>query len=149
MSWQLIVNTDKTKIMIFNKAKYNIEVKYRGNNLDIVTEYTYLRLLIHKSGSFSRAIHELAKKAQKAYFNIQSMLRRLKTTPKVFIKLFDTLVRPILLYGSDVWGGFGHLRKNDDVLIKWFEGVQYPYETRQSEMADLARRATSVYQISS
>ena len=95
--WQLIVNTDKTKIMIFNKAKYNIEVKYQGNNLDIVTEYTYLGLLIHKSGSFSRAIHELAKKAQKAYFNIQSMLRRLKTTPKVFIKLFDTLVRPILL----------------------------------------------------
>ena len=28
--------------------------------------------------------------------------------PRVYMKLFESLVKPIALYGCEVWGGFGH-----------------------------------------
>ena len=127
--WQLVVNTDKTKIMIFNKNKFTCEFKYQGKNLDIVHEYTYLGLKISKSGSFKPAILELSRKAQKAYFHIKSMFRKVKASPKLYLKLFDSLVKPILLYGADVWGGFGHRRiYNNDILLKCLDGIQTSYE---------------------
>ena len=72
--WQ-IVNPDKTKIVIFNKKQMDIDVEYRGNKLSVASEYTYLGLKIHKSGSFLPAIKELRRKAQKAYFQVQAALK--------------------------------------------------------------------------
>ena len=63
--WQLVVNPDKTKIVIFNKRQMDINVDYMGIRLSVVSEYTYLGLKIHKSGSFMPAIKELQRKAHK------------------------------------------------------------------------------------
>ena len=48
--WQLIVNTQKTKVMIFNKNTTKEVFKYLGNILEITKEYTYLGLSFSKSG---------------------------------------------------------------------------------------------------
>ena len=34
-------------------------------------------------------------------------LRNQNYESKVLVKLFDTLIKPIILYESEVWGGFG------------------------------------------
>jgi hypothetical protein len=104
--WQLMVNTDKTKVMIFNKTKVNDVFKYKGDDLQIVHEYTYLGVKIHKSGSFKAAIKALALKAQRAFFALLSKIKGLRLTPRIHIKLFDSLVKPIALYACEVWGGF-------------------------------------------
>ena len=36
-----------------------------------------------------------------------SCLRNQNYEPNVLVILFDTLIKPIILYGSEVWGGFG------------------------------------------
>ena len=102
--WQLVVNTNKTKIMVFNK-KCKPSFIYHGVDLDVVDEYTYLGLVIHKSGNFTKAIKELATKAQRAYYCMKSMLKDCQASPRLHIKLFDSLVKPILLC-YEVWGGF-------------------------------------------
>ena len=103
--WQLVVNTTKTKIMVFNNTS-KPEFHYKGENLEVVEEYTYLGLLIHKSGNFTKAIKDLAMRARRAFYSLKYMLKECAVSPKLFMKLFDSLVRPILLYCSEVWGDF-------------------------------------------
>ena len=56
--WQLaIINTDKTKIMTFNKSKYMDGPFYlNGHPLEKVHTYNYLGLKINNNGSFTIAI---------------------------------------------------------------------------------------------
>ena len=105
--WQLVVNTNKTKIMIFNRRSCTYKFTYLGKELDAVNEYTYLGLKISKSGSFNPAIKELSYKAFRAYLSVKSALKDCSASPRLYIKLFDSVVKPILLYASEVWGGFG------------------------------------------
>ena len=107
--WQLKINTDKTKIMIFNKTKFdNLTFHLNGENLEIVQNYNYLGLKINRTGNFTTAIKELSNKALRAYQAMRSAFIGTKLQPKVYMKLFDTLVKPIALYGCEVWGAFGH-----------------------------------------
>ncbi len=71
--WQLKINTDKTKIMIFNKAKMlDIPFHFNGKPLERVRSYNYLGLKVNSSGSFKTAIKELSNKALRAYITMRS-----------------------------------------------------------------------------
>ncbi len=76
-------------------------------NLQVVEDYTYLGVKMHKSGSFTAAIKDLYSRASRAYFKLRSGFKDCKLYPSLHIKLFDRLVKPIILYCSEVWGGFG------------------------------------------
>ena len=117
-----------TKIMVFNKS-FSPLFSFNGETLDIVEEYTYLGLLIHKSGSFKKAIKELSLKSKRAFFCLKSMLKESSVPPKLFIKLFDLLVKPILLYCSEVWGGFAVKTSTSDAIYeKLMNNDKTPYE---------------------
>ena len=48
---------------------------------------------------------------------------------KLFIKLFDLLVKPILLYCSEVWGGFAVKTSTSDAIYeKLMNNDKTPYE---------------------
>ncbi len=53
--WNLTVNTKKSKIMVFNSRVVKETFKYKSDTLDVVDEYIYLGLFVHKSGSFTSA----------------------------------------------------------------------------------------------
>ena len=56
--WCLTVNTDKTKVVIFNKGGHKIS-KYRfvlnNSTIEIVQKYCYLGIIFSSTGSFSNA----------------------------------------------------------------------------------------------
>jgi hypothetical protein len=105
--WKLVVNIDKSNIMIFNKGGFNIN-KYKFNygnvNLKITNEYCYLGIVFVPSGSFSKAMLRLQEKATKAYFKIRHNLS--SSSYNCSIKLFTSLIQPILSYGSEVWAPY-------------------------------------------
>ena len=114
--WQLQININKTKIMIFNKVKVNdISFQINGHPLEIVNKYTYLGIQISSSGSFTSAVKELASKALRAYFALKNTFINTSLQPNIYLKLFDSLVKPIALYGCEVWGAFGH---KSSMLVK-------------------------------
>ena len=127
--WQLKINTDKTKIMIFNKRPKNIDFKFNGQPLETVQCYNYLGLKISNSGSFTAAIKELSSKASRAYQSLRNALFGLAIPPKSYMKLFDILIKPIALYGCEVWGAFGHKTQNmTDILNTLLFLNKNPYE---------------------
>jgi hypothetical protein len=107
-NWLLKVNYEKTKIMIFNKAGKRIKENFTLDNtpLECTDSYTYLGLVFVPSGTFTAAIETLCKKASKAMFKLRHSIHQLNTSPKLSLYLYDTLVRPIYMYGSEVWGPF-------------------------------------------
>ena len=69
-------------------------------------------------------------KAKRAYFALTSTLKHMNLTPRLHIKLFDALVKPIMLYACEVWGGFGIKRSNipDTLLNKLMNNDNYTFE---------------------
>jgi hypothetical protein len=58
--WNLSVNIDKSKVILFNKSGRVIKkdnFKYMEYVLEITQEYKYLGVLFKPSGSFSKANH--------------------------------------------------------------------------------------------
>lgn len=104
--WDLTVNIDKTKIMIFNKSGKILKgysFKYDKQPVELACEYKYLGIIFKPSGSFSYAINQLSKKACKAMFCIRRSLYSENMNVLSHIRLFDACVTPILLYCSEIW----------------------------------------------
>ena len=116
--WNLTVNTSKTQVMIFNKTGhlFNNYKFYLGETLLKVTDsYTYLGITFKPSGSFRQALFDLKDKARRAYFKF----RRHDTADnvKLTFKFFDVLVKPILMYCSEVWTILVNSRLSDSSLL--------------------------------
>ena len=58
------------------------------------------------SGTFTNSIQYLSNKALKVIFTIRRRFQTETNNAKLFLKLFDTCVKPILLYGSELWSVF-------------------------------------------
>ena len=107
--WKLDVNIKKKKIMIFNRGKIPIKSKFNYKNvvLENVKQFKYLRFTITANNcSFSPTIDDLSLKASRAVFALTNKFKISKLPKKLAIKLFSSIISPILLYGSEVWGPF-------------------------------------------
>jgi len=117
--WQLKINPVKTKIIIFNKNKYeDISFQIDGQELEKVRTYNYLGIKVSSTGRFTQTMKELTNKAKRAYFAMKSKFSDFKINPKLFLKMFDILIKPISLYGCDIWGAFGNKLQELDKLCK-------------------------------
>lgn len=106
--WALPINMAKSKIMIFQKKPRLTDKKYNftigGTLLNHVTHYNYLGLTISASGLFEMAMKDLTDKARRAYYNIRKSLFKFNPPIKLWMKIFDGIIKPILLYGCEIWG---------------------------------------------
>jgi hypothetical protein len=103
----LEMNNSKTKVLIFNNRGVklnNFQFTAGGKYIEVVDNYQYLGLKLKASGSMKLAVSELFDKANRAWFSISNILYQNKRLAvKKAFKLFDSLIRPILLYASEFW----------------------------------------------
>jgi len=104
--WKLEVNLSKSKMMCFNRYGKHIDDEFSLGNekLELVTSYPYLGIEISNNCSFKLAQKTLADKAMRALFKLKNLLFDSNTNPTTSIKLFDQLIKPICMYGSEIWG---------------------------------------------
>ena len=106
--WNLIVNTDKTKIVVFRRGgrlSKHENWTYNGENINVSNAFNYLGINLSYTGKFSAAQTTLSDQARKAIFSLKRCTYKLSsTTPQLMCFLFDTLIKPILMYGCEVWG---------------------------------------------
>ena len=103
--WGLTVNTNKTKVLIFNRGGYPLSqynFKLNGSDIEIVLSYCYLGIIFSASGCFKKACEALTSKALKAFYKFKQI--HPNNNVPLALKLFDTLVTPIATYGGAIWG---------------------------------------------
>ena len=87
--WNLIVNVDKPKIVVFRKGgqlRRDFKWTNDGNDIEIVQNFNYLGIVFSSGGSFVPATKEL------------------DISIEIMFNLFDTYVLSILNYNCEVWG---------------------------------------------
>ncbi|XP_055922745.1 uncharacterized protein LOC129953526, partial [Eupeodes corollae] len=107
--WNLIVNTQKSKVMIFKNGggrnASNEKWSFNGEALECVTEYKYLGVIFTRSLSMQKHLTVKLEKAKTA-INISwkrcFMNRNIAHSSKH--KVFEAVSESILLYGAQVWG---------------------------------------------
>ena len=99
----------KTKFMGFGMTG-QFAVCHNGNVIRQVEEYKYLGTIIRpikrwNQDVFYKNYSFICDKSRKAIFGLQEKLNCVKAlTPEIRFDIFDTMIRPIITYGSDVWG---------------------------------------------
>ena len=86
------------------KGRQDYTVKLYDAELEIVDSLTYLGIVFRYNGNVFDARKKLVEQSQKSLFAIYKKIRNQNISIDVQLKLFDSLVEPILLYGSEVWG---------------------------------------------
>ena len=105
----MIVNKTKTKVICFGRP-IKCNVQFNGKIIEQIESYKYLGNVIRSvqrcdQDVYSANYHYLCDQSRKVIFSINRKLKCLRTLPAtVMFYLFDALIRPILTYGSDVWG---------------------------------------------
>ena len=113
--WGMKVNLSKTKIMVFRNGGIlkNIEKWYYGKDqIEVVSYYSYLGLVISSRLIWSKCVDNLSSRAQQIVSRMRYICNRYDELPRsMLMKIFDTKVKPIILYGSEIWG----VKKHEDI----------------------------------
>ena len=105
----LTVNSKKTKVMVFNRGNKLVKADIFCNAalLENVKTFKYLGITISaKNCSFAPTIDDLSTKANRAIFALNNRIKISQIPPTLALKIFNTQIVPILLYGSEVWGPY-------------------------------------------
>lgn len=105
----LCVNESKTKVMIFKKGgRLRASEKnfmYKNNSLEIVNTFDYLGTTLSSSTLGLTSTNSAICKAKKALGALLSTLNNAKVDSwQTRIKLLDSTVFSVLLYGAPLWG---------------------------------------------
>ena len=112
---------------------------FGGKELDIVSEYKYLGVIVDEHLSFAQCSKTLSESGGRALSAIISKLKQFKDVGfNTFSQMFSSGVTPILTYASGIWG---YAKYNDSESIqnrasRYFLGVHKftPIPALQGEM---------------
>ena len=132
--WGLEINTKKTQVMAMSNS--NAEVPSRSMKIGEVTlqwvyTYKYLGVLINSNGDFLASSENLCIRGWKATFKIKSALKDVDVDPDLKLKLFDTLVKPIICYNGEIWGVLNNVFNSKSISQFWERVGKLPVENFQ------------------
>ena len=103
----------------FTKSIQNLKYSISGEIIQTTKSYCYLGIEMSNTGSFYKATDALYNKSLRALFSLYSALsiHSDQTNSKLYLKLFDSLIKPILLYGCEIWGT--HISQPNNIISKF------------------------------
>ena len=121
----MIINELKTTVIAFG-CKNNIRVLFNGQQIETTSQYKYLGNIISTTQTsrgdvFRENYDYLCNQARKAIFGLKHRLKSLGALPpRVLMHMYETLIRPILVDGSDVWGSQPQGTLAVDKVLFWY-----------------------------
>ena len=104
--WKLKINVTKTKVIVFSKGKrklsqFNFTID--NQHIEAVEKYKYLGVILSYNDNLKHVAEHMCNKGLKAVFSLESKILDFDfSSIKLKLKLFDTLLRPITTYGSEI-----------------------------------------------
>jgi hypothetical protein len=88
--------------------------------LNVVDDFTYLGIIFMHNGSFSKNRIKLLDQGRKAMYSMLKKCRSLGLPIDLQLKMFDTMVAPILLYGCEIWG-FENIDAIESLFLQFYK----------------------------
>ena len=85
-----------------------------NGNIDFVSEYKYLGVVVTEKGYSKISIANIRDRALKAIFKLSGALSQCNALPKFRLDLFDKTIKPIACYGSEILGQYTWSQKHVD-----------------------------------
>ena len=104
--WKLKINIAKTKVMVFSKGKRKLSqfnFTMQDQHIEAVEKCKYLGVILSYNGNLKHAAENMCNKGLKAVFSLKSKILHFEFfSIELKLKLFDTLLRSITTYGSEI-----------------------------------------------
>ncbi len=104
--WQLVVNTMKTKIVIFGRVNISPDFfSLDGSTIEIAEKYSYVGSQVTgKYNPFVNIESAIIQKCYRSNYKIRQYCQNFGQLPPIMAKhFFETLLLPIIEYGSEIW----------------------------------------------
>lgn len=99
----LKLNSRKCKTLRSKGTKSRENIRVNGQEVEEVDEFVYLGAIVDKEGGGSKDIKNRIQKARGAYRGLWRIWSARGIGQKTKLRLYNTLVRPVLLYGCETW----------------------------------------------
>lgn len=104
----LKVNASKTKYMLATRNEsafrnFGQNVNIGPNNFEVVKEFVYLGSLVNPSNNTSEEIIRRIVLGSRCLYGLNHLLRSKHLTRSTKIQIYNTLILPIVTYGSEAW----------------------------------------------
>ena len=103
--WKLSINVTRTHVMTFSRGKITNKNTFYFEEIDLVNtdSYKYLGIIFNYNGKYWVAKQDLLLRGKRAMFALITKARKLHLPIDVQLELFDAVVTPVVLYGSEIW----------------------------------------------
>ena len=123
--WNIEVNVDKTKIVVFRSAgrlSRNDTWHYDNQVIEVVNFFNYLGLTLSYNGKFGKTQNIIAMQGRKCVFGITKVCNENYLNTESKLSVFDTYVSSVLNYGSEIWG-FHNAKDIETVHTKYCKQI--------------------------
>ena len=108
--------------MVFNKNGRLIRTPFYYNKIKLenVRMFKYLGFLITPSGEIKSGLTDLKDRALKGFYKLKNAMGdSFRSHIGITLHLFDALIKPILMYMSDFWGGLPPIEDKQNPIEKF------------------------------
>ena len=100
------VNADKTKCMVMSREqavglRHNMGIDTRS--FEMVEEFKYLGTTLTNQNSIQKEIKSRLKLGNACYHSVQNLLSSSLLSKNLKIKIYRTIILPVVLYGFETW----------------------------------------------
>lgn len=115
----LQINENKTKCMITKRQKLEdeTEVNIGDKNFEVKNEMKYLGTMITDNNDITKEIKTRINAGNRCLYSLLNIMKSRDVSRKCKIKLYKTLIRPVVTYGCESWT----LTQKSEELINRFE----------------------------
>ena len=98
--------------------------------LENVKEYKYLGVTLTTTGNMMKAREHIYKKALRGLFKLKACLGNTNVNPGTSLRLFDQQIKPICLYGAEIWVCVDMTKKKKQG-DSWIENLYEMYQVEK------------------
>ena len=113
--WKLEINESKSMVLQVSKhGRISSDtIKLKHSVLTNTSKYKYLGVIFDSTGNFHPAKKNMYDRGAKALYKLKSVIDREIMSPKISFDLFNKTVKPVCLYGSEMWASTLKINRQD------------------------------------